>query len=37
MFPKDGKTFEELYKTADQAVYKAKQNGRNRLEFYGDE
>ncbi len=36
MFPKDGKNFSELYKSADKAVYTAKERGRNRLVFYGE-
>ncbi|MBO4337187.1 MAG: GGDEF domain-containing protein [Lachnospiraceae bacterium] len=37
MFPKDGRDFEELYRSADKAVYAAKEHGRNRLVFYGEE
>lgn len=33
-YPKDGKTFEELYQKADIALYKAKHQGRNRFAFY---
>ncbi len=34
VYPKDGKSFEELYKAADQAVYHSKKQGKNRLTFY---
>ncbi len=33
-FPQDGKTFEELYKKADIALYRAKDAGRERAYFY---
>lgn len=34
VFSRDGKDFEELYKAADQALYKAKHKGKNQLAFY---
>ena len=37
MYPKDGENFEELYKAADKAVYRSKQEGKNQLRFYSDE
>ncbi len=36
VYPQDGKTFEELYKNADAAVYVAKRAGKNRLVFYAE-
>ena len=32
-YPKNGENWEGLYHTADQALYRAKQKGRNRVEF----
>lgn len=37
VFPKDGKTFEDLYKSADNALYTSKRNGKNQLSFYHEE
>lgn len=34
MFPCDGSSFEELFKTADAALYKAKRKGKNTYEVY---
>ncbi len=36
VFPTDGNDFETLYKSADQALYKAKRRGKNQLAFYDD-
>lgn len=36
VFPQDGADFESLYLSADKAVYKAKDRGRNQLAFYDD-
>ncbi len=33
-YPKDGKTYEELYKAADKALYQSKLSGKNRFTFY---
>ena len=36
VFPADGNDFESLYKSADQAVYKAKKRGKNQVAFFDD-
>ena len=33
-FPKDGHTLAELYEKADEALYHAKRNGKNRFVVY---
>ena len=35
VYPRDGGTFEELYHSADKALYEAKKLGKNRL-MYAD-
>ncbi len=35
-FPKDGETFEELYKAADKALYQSKLSGKDRYTFYNE-
>ncbi len=37
VYPDDAKSFKALYETADQALYKAKKRGKNRLVFYNEE
>ncbi|MBR1691642.1 MAG: GGDEF domain-containing protein [Lachnospiraceae bacterium] len=37
VYPQDAASFEELYKAADEGLYKAKRRGKNRLAFYRDE
>lgn len=37
VFPRDGETFETLYKAADNGLYKAKKRGKNQLAFYYEE
>lgn len=37
IFPDDGKTFKELYVSADQALYRAKKRGKNQLVFFNEE
>ena len=36
VFPRDAEDFEGMYKAADEALYKAKQRGKNQLAFYKD-
>lgn len=36
VFSKDGKDFESLYKSADNALYKAKKRGKNQIAYYRD-
>lgn len=36
VFPAHGSDFETLYKSADKALYKAKQRGKNQLAFFDD-
>ena len=37
VYPKDGTSFEELFKNADIAMYKAKESGRNAFHFFTSE
>lgn len=37
VYPSDATDFETLYKSADQALYKAKKRGKNQLAFYREE
>jgi len=32
-FPRDGSSFDELFRSADEKLYKAKEMGRNRIEI----
>lgn len=34
IYGKDGKTYEELYKNADRALYEAKRNGKDQYKFF---
>lgn len=34
VYPRDGRTFEELYKAADSALYSVKRKGKNSVAFY---
>lgn len=36
VFPRDAGDFDGMYKAADEALYKAKQRGKNQLAFYKD-
>ncbi|MBP5604444.1 MAG: diguanylate cyclase, partial [Ruminiclostridium sp.] len=37
LYPKDGDTFDELYKKADSALYKSKRSGKSCFTIYTDE
>ena len=37
VYPREGENFEELYKSADVALYKAKNRGKNQIAFHDDE
>lgn len=37
IFSRDGDNFEDLYKSADNALYVAKKRGKNQLAFYGED
>lgn len=37
MYPRDGETFDELLRTADTAMYHAKERGRNAFSFFTEE
>lgn len=37
VYTRDGATFDDLYKSADHALYVAKRRGKNQLAYYGDE
>lgn len=37
IYPRDGKDFESLYKSADNALYVAKKRGKNQLAFFGED
>lgn len=37
VYPRDADSFENLYKAADKALYKAKKRGKNQLAFYVEE
>ena len=36
LYPKDGKTYEELFHNADKALYFAKEQGKNGFAFYDE-
>lgn len=36
LYPRDAQNFDDLYKAADTALYKAKTRGKNQLAFYRD-
>lgn len=37
IYPQDADSFEGLYKAADQALYKAKNRGKNQMAFYNED